>query len=205
MIYGGNINLFPIHDELKFKEFLKTYNEIIRISKKKDSKSIIKYISENHESQYEYGKKNFNKCWDLDKNPSKSFLWKLLYETLSKGCRKDNDSFVCPYYYNKLPADGSDSHESGLIFGENVNIRQFPSSKSKVISSYSYCYVDIDRSKKAVEEKIGNETYSWVAVSLADGKKGYVYGKYIASGLDCRVIFEKENGKWKISYIACGD
>lgn len=207
-LLGSNFQKYilkPKHYEQEDKEFLNVYNEILAIVEKKDYKAIHNYLSKEHYSMFSFSNKDFNKYWKLDKRSyRKSEIWKILNDSLMKGCARNEDFIYCPYYFNNFP-DDLDSEKVGIIDGNKVNIRSKPSLRSKILTNRSYEVVEIDFSRGSEEEVINNEKYSWIPIITHDGLKGYVYGKYFSNAMGCRVGFVKEEGLWKIKFITCGD
>jgi hypothetical protein len=50
----------------------------------------------------------------------------------------------------------------------------------------------------------GNQQ-KWIAVSLANGLKGYIGEEYIRSPIGYRAIFEKKDGRWMLTALVAGD
>jgi hypothetical protein len=114
----------PVRFENENSSFKKAYQEVLDIARNKDYKKIQRYVSKNHTSQFEAMKADFNLYWELTPSANKkSALWQVLQISLDKGCAKNGEIVICPFYFNTFP-EGCDSHECGLIVGTNVNIRK---------------------------------------------------------------------------------
>lgn len=185
--------------------FYQTYKELISVVEKKDYQKIKEYLSEAHVSNFECSKDIFDECWGLTEEKYKnSKLWNLLYTALKKGGAKDGEYYVFPYYFVTFPED-YDAFDYSFIDGENVNIRSKPNINSSVVENYSYVIVLNAGESPKNKETIGGVTDYWYSIITPSGKKGYVFGKFLSSPIGCRVFFKKDNGKWLIQYIACGD
>ncbi len=59
--------------------------------------------------------------------------------------------------------------------------------------------------EKSVKEETDEDKYLWLKVEILGGKKGFVNAKYVRSPIDYRAIFDKNNGKWKMTAFVAGD
>ncbi len=90
------------------------------------------------------------------------------------------------------------------IFGKDVNLRSKPQADAPVVDTLSYNIVQIEL-ENSVRDKNKPDSYTWVKVNTLGGKKGFVQAKYVRSPIDYRAIFEKKNGKWKMTAFIAGD
>ncbi len=154
----------------------------------------------------ENGKEDFFKAWNLDSNPERSPLWHELEEILVLGggfSVFDKIGFYAPYIY--VLDDIEDPFTQVVIIGENVRLRDQPSSKGKVIGSLSWDLADLLSEESSIEETINGETHLWQKVKSVNGETGYVYGKYIRSPIDFRAGFKQYDGRWMMDLFIAGD
>ncbi|MCB0629335.1 MAG: SH3 domain-containing protein [Saprospiraceae bacterium] len=154
------------------------------------------------------GVADFVQTWELD-SPEKaanSRIWGILEKVLENGgaFTDGHTQFIAPYIFATWPQD-SDAFEYWAITGSGVRLRSAPSLQSSTITMVSYDIVKyLETTEK--QETIAGETHPWVKVELADGKQGYVYGKYAASSIDYRTAFERQpSGKWLMTFLVAGD
>ncbi len=106
-------------------------------------------------------------------------------------------TFCAPYVYSLFP-DDLDASSHAVITGTGVRVREQPDLNAPIITNLSYEIVKLDAG--------GSENKSeWVKIIAPNGKKGYVFGKYIRSPTDYRACFEKKQGKWLMTSLVAGD
>ena len=150
-------------------------------------------------------KEGLIEIWELNSNPQSSGIWKELRRCLELGGGFGQSSgFFAPYLF--VSEGLGDPYESGVIVGENVRLRDQPSTKGKILASLSWDLVEVQYTDNAVQETIDGETEYWVPINTANGEKGYVFGKYLRTAVDYRIGFQKtEKGAWQISSFVAGD
>ena len=144
----------------------------------------------------------FNVMWKMsDDHPP---VYRELVNILSMGgsfmTAKGEKSFCAPYVFSKFP-DHLDGFAYAAIIGTGVRVREQPNLSAPIITTLSY---DI------VELVLENSTYGgvnqeWVKIVTPNGKKGYVFSKYIRRPIDYRACFEKKQGKWLMTALVAGD
>lgn len=125
--------------------------------------------------------------------------WRVIARVLALGgAFKGEDSFHAPYYYANWP-DAADSYECGVIIGRAVNVRREPRTDAAIVASVSYALVGQSTAVPA------NPAERWTAIDLRDGREGYVLADYVGSPLDLRALFNRVNGRWRLTALVAGD
>ncbi len=194
----------PFDEGEKDKSFSTFRAQLILTVKRRDKKSLLNIIDPNIKASFggDKGIKDFQKIWKI--NGSKSKLWDELQKVLNNGgAFIDNNTFAAPYSFTNFPED-LDAFEYQLIFGNNVNLRAAPDSKSKLIGQLSYNIVKVDfESSVSIGKTESN--YEWLKITTLGGKKGFVNAGFVRSPIDYRAIFEKQKGKWRMTAFVSGD
>lgn len=103
--------------------------------------------------------------------------------------------FQAPSFKTKI-----DEEQELIILGENVNIREKPSLKARIIQQASYekfaCDCNINDQKETTYQN--REGMVWIEVYLKKGKVGYVSAQYCSYTLEKELTIAKVKGKWKI-------
>lgn len=153
----------------------------------------------------------FMESWELTDpaTAAQSEVWSLLTAIIAgKGAivNEELGIYAFPQYYANWP-ERYDILDHALVNGENVNVRATPSADGQIVAQLSYELVKSSlTSPDAVYETIGGEKHPWIEIErVRDGLKGYVWGKYIATGYDYRLGMQAYDKSWKITYLIGGD
>ncbi len=194
----------PVDEGKKDASFISFRQKLIEVVKNQELKSLVGILDPNITSSFggDGGIKEFKEMWKLD-SPKSEFWNEMLTVITNGGVFSDKNTFSAPYSFDRFPED-LDAFEHQIIFGSNVNLRSQPNNSSKLISQLSYNIVKVDY-EKSVKDKRKEEKYLWFMVETLGGKKGFVDSKYVRSPIDYRAVFEKKNGKWKMTAFVAGD
>ncbi|MDQ4123810.1 MAG: SH3 domain-containing protein [Acidobacteriota bacterium] len=196
-----------VDEAAKDKSFSDFRQKLLDAVKMRDAKFVLSILDPKIQNNFGGGAgiADFKKTWKI--NNRNSPFWDEMLTVLSNGGKfmdKERQTFGAPYLYAQPLPDNLDVFEYAAIFGENVNLRQQPNANSPIIATLSYNVVvpDFDRS---IQDKSKVNEYHWVWVETLGGKKGYVAGQFVRSPIDYRAVFEKKNGKWKMTAFIAGD
>ncbi|MBW1294985.1 SH3 domain-containing protein [Aquimarina litoralis] len=107
----------------------------------------------------------------------------------------DKIIFKGPSYLKKVDTDNEI-----IVLGENVNIRETPSLKGKIIRQASFekfsCDCNITTMKKSTHQQV--DGINWLEIKLKSGKVGYISAALTSYALIKEMTIAKVNGKWKI-------
>lgn len=196
--------VLPVDEGKKVASFATFRQKLIEAVKIHDEKFILSILDRNIANSFGGGGgiEEFKETWKIN-NP-KSEFWNEMQAVVSNGGVFSNKyTFAAPYSFEKFPQD-LDAFEHQVIFGSNINLRSKPESSSKLIAQLSYNVVKVDY-EKSVKDKTDEEKYLWLRVETLGGKKGFVSAKYVRSPIDYRAIFERKNGRWKMTAFIAGD
>jgi len=195
--------ILPKDESTKDASFAAFKTQLLKAVKEKDHNFLLNSI----DSQIHYsfgddaGKKKFIKYFELDSKPKDSEVWKILDETLKLGFYLNREGqFVSPYLFENFPED-LDPTMYSAVSGSNVNVREEPNTKSKVVDKLSHNVVGMDYSVETIKSGECN----WQKVCLPNGTSGFVCDKYLRSPLEYRIFFEKKKQKWMITIFIAGD
>lgn len=154
---------------------------------------------------------DFKELWKPENKDSK--FWVEFSKVITKGGEfspSGNDRrgmFTAPYTYSSWPED-VDAFDHEVIFGNNVNLREGPSTESRSLGLLSYNIVKVDRNASQ-KFRTGPEEhdfdYSWYKIETLGGQKGFVRSDFVRSHIDYRAGFEKKRGQWKMVFFIAGD
>lgn len=207
--------LKPVDDAAKDPSFLEFRTKLIAAAERKDTKYVIGVMDPKIHLSFggHAGIADFKELWQPDMKGS--LFWEELLGVLKNGgalgeeTEEGNKTFYAPYTFTNFPDyPDLDIFRDGAVIGTNVNLRNKPSLKSKVIGSLSYNIVMIDHGNSVMKKAVPGidmRTYEWYKVETLGGKKGYVHADYVRGHVDYRIGFEKQKGKWKITMFIAGD
>lgn len=159
---------------------------------------------------------SFKTNWGLDNDAT--YMWRCLDRIMNLGGAFVNDpndesgryTVVFPYTYNFEPAEEDDYFSLGCVTGKTVNLREMPTTKSKVITQLSHhviFYVSDDMSGPITsgENEFGEP--EWYRIETYDHQyAGWIHWKYVYPAMGARLfLFEKTPGHWLISAFLIGD
>ena len=144
----------------------------------------------------------FREKWKLQ-DGHESPLWAELGAVLALGGSfRSPDSFAAPYVFSRWP-EAFDAFEHVAVLGTDVRVRSAPSLDSKILASLSF---DIVRLSQAGRSRLTPEQLeAWSAVELKGGRTGYVASRYVRSSVGYRALFNKVNGRWRMTAFVAGD
>ncbi|MCP4442112.1 MAG: SH3 domain-containing protein [Aureispira sp.] len=163
------------------------------------------------------GKKGFVHDFMKDKKATQQFCkdaLKLISFGFRKGKLDDLEKergytkvFYAPSFHRDFDYcyGGTKYQDKALILGDNVNVRERPTSKSPAIGQVSYEILEFqspidDHWEPLVRENTEPHPKGkyWYAVKLKDGKIGYIIEDYVSDNyyIDLRVAKTKEG--WKV-------
>jgi hypothetical protein len=201
----------PVDDAAKDATFLAFRTRLIAAVDKKDARYIYSIVDPRIQLSFggDAGLAAFKRIWKLESRDSD--FWKQFGAVIKNGGKFINQpnapkQFAAPYTFSAWP-DDLDSFEYLSIFGFDVNLRERPSTDSRVISQLSYNVVKVDTDRSIIRKSGGREVggFSWYYVETLGGKKGYVSADYVRSPIDLRAGFEKKRGAWRMTYFIAGD
>jgi hypothetical protein len=198
-----------IKDESTQHPELKSFMEhLMEVVAEKNTDELLNMMSDNIHFSFGggSGKEAFMKEWGLDTNPEESDVWKELSDAISfGGTLSDKNLYTAPYIFVNFP-EGYDHFQYGAILGENVNLREKPTSNSNSIMQLSFEVVEMPGEYSEQTVVIEGEKYRWVKIRTLDGEVGYVVEKYVRNPVDYRVgVEQQEDGTWKIVFFIAGD
>ncbi|MBC7898695.1 MAG: SH3 domain-containing protein [Saprospiraceae bacterium] len=200
----------PVDEGKNDASFNTFRTKLIAAAEKRDAKYVLSVIDRNIQNGFggSNGFANFKKTWKIE-NPKAEF-WDEFLRVIKNGGSFSSEGggpreswFWAPYTYTSFPQD-IDSFEHQAIFGNNVNLREKPTTDSDVVASLSYNIVKTDY-QDSVKTKNSEDEYEWLKVETLGGKKGYVKAEYVRSPIDYRACFEKKGGVWKLTAFLAGD
>lgn len=201
----------PVDEASKDASFLAFRNRLIAAIDRKDAKYIYSIVDPRIQLSFggDAGLAAFKRVWKLER--ADSDFWKEFGLVIKNGGKFTNSPrqpklFVAPYTFAAWP-DDLDSFDYLSIFGFDVNLRERPSTDSRVLGQLSYNVVRVDTSKSVTRKVDGREAggFTWYYVETFGGKKGYVNADYVRSPIDLRAGFEKKRGAWRMTFFLAGD
>jgi hypothetical protein len=206
----------PINDITKDKSLVTFVNQLKVAVQKKDKAFLLGALDEKVMSDLggDGGIAEFKKTWNLDAGDTS--IWRQLSRVIELGgAFNKNDqegryTFAFPYVHFIDLQDADDYINVGVITGKNVNIREKPDLKAKVLMQLSYDVIWFVEAEQALQKTEGTNLWGepeWYLIETLDRKKqGWVFWKYVCSPIDYRLfLFKNRKGKWKISAFVAGE
>lgn len=199
--------VLPVDEGKTDASFSAFREKTLAAARRRDSKYILSITDLKIKNSFggNDGIREFQKTWKLDRAQSK--FWEEFVTVLSSGGTFDKESriktFQAPYTFTEFPED-LDAFEHQAIFGSSVNLRSKPQATAPIVAALSHNVVKVDFAN-SVKDKTKADAYLWLKIETLGGQKGFVQSKYVRSPIDYRAIFEKKNGRWKMTAFIAGD
>ena len=219
-VCSGQLTKYPPRDDSKRDSELNSFiHELKQIIRNKDEKKLISIIHPDIKFDFDdgIGIDKFKKTWMPEDQNSE--LWTVLDKIVGLGgvfVKNRNNpfyEFVFPYV-NQVDLDNPDDFFNILVVTDkNVNVRERPDVKSKVLGQLTYDIVryDYEKSYPLTEKSLieGLSFYGpkeWYYIETDDKKlSGFIYWDFVWSPIDYRMFLTKEKGTWMISCLIAGD
>lgn len=209
--FGQERFVRPVDNAKSDPSFLAFRTKLIAAAEKKDANAILAVIDPKIKNGFggDDGIANFKKQWKITVKNSEFWAEFLLVIKNGGSFSKEGNvkMFVAPYTFSDWP-DDIDGFEHMVIFGNNVNLREGPSTDSRVIEQLSYNIVKIDPNGSILDKKVmpdDDGSFKWYKLSTLGGKTGFVAAEFVRSSIDFRAGFEKKRGVWKMTFFLAGD
>lgn len=198
----------PPNDMGKDKALVAFVSQLKAAVKKKDKAFLLSALDKNVKNGFGGGGgiEQFKEYWGWPQDTVK--VWHHLQHVLNIGggfIQTEPGAvpiYAFPYVFNLDPGEG-DIFSLGVITGKNVNFREKPDLKAKVITQLTYDVVTF-LSETRGENEVGDP--EWRQIETANKKKGWVFWKYVYSPVNYRLLLNKNSqGKWKITAFLAGD
>ncbi len=209
---SASLKLLPVDEAAADPSFATFRATLLKALADKDTAALLEAVDPQIKASFggDEGIKAFRRMWKLDgKHARDSAIWQELGDVLRLGGawsgEGEQKTFWAPYVFARFP-DHVEATEYAAIVGDNVRARAKPSSKAEAVATFSRDLVRTAPDNGApVKETIGGQTYLWVTIRLANGRTGYVWGKFIRTSLDYRAGFSKRDGRWRLDVFVSGD
>ncbi len=149
-------------------------------------------------NEFKQSKTEADKLWDeMYRVASFGFSQNTMKDAIYRLAGKGEVIFQAPSYLRSFHDKGS---QYLLVLGQNVNIREKPSTSSKVVAQASFeplKYVDPMKTGLRSDFHFVNGK-QWYEVELQGGRKGFILEDFVSASLDRELSVKKVNGEWKI-------
>lgn len=206
----------PINDITNDKSLVIFVNQLKAAVQKKDKAFLLGALDEKVMSDLggDGGIAEFKRTWNLDAGDTS--IWRQLSRVIelggafNKSDQEGRYTFAFPYVHFIDLRDADDYINVGVVTGKNVNVREKPDLKAKVLMQLSYDVIWFVEAEQALQKTEGTNLWGepeWYLIQTLDRKKqGWVFWKYVCSPIDYRLfLFKNKQGKWKISTFLAGD
>ncbi len=200
--------LYPV-DEGPTDTFFYAFREgLMDIIEKHDKFRLLEVVDENVQTEFgaPTGVAHFVEKWNLASVKDSSAIWETLKSLITLGGTfdKDRKTFLAPYYCATFP-DTYDANTDGIITGAGVRVRAATDLNSQILKTISYDILPV-LNWEVKKDTIDGVADQWVQVRLSDKVQGYVFGKFVGSPYDYRVVFTRQpNRAWHLTALVKGD
>lgn len=196
--------LLPVDEAAADPSFVLFRARLLEASQARDTSFVLSVLDSNAKLSFggDDGVEGFRRLWLAEPRPEGKDVWAVLTRTVALGSTYEANSaagtarVIAPYVFGAWP-DALDAFEHVAVVGENVNVRAAPDTTAEVLTALTFSLVPTLYDASVPE--------GWRAVTLADGRTGYVAARYLRSPIGYRMGFVKEDGRWRITFFVAGD
>ncbi|MEA2561145.1 MAG: hypothetical protein QOH06_2649 [Acidobacteriota bacterium] len=188
--------LMPIDEAARNPEFFSFRAHLQAAVARHDTEAVLAAVDPKIRTSFGDGGgiEEFRKMWKLPSADSP--LWDELGTVLAfGGAFKEGSRFAAPYVYERWP-EPFGSFEHVAVLGTNVRVRSEPGPKGKILTALSFDIVKLAAPAKDSE---------WTRIKLRDGRTGFISSQYVRSPADYRALFNKIDGRWRMTAFVVGD
>jgi hypothetical protein len=189
--------LRPVDEAPSHPDFLRFRTQLKDIASRRDERALMRFVAPDIRISFgdNNGVDNFRKLVRGQFGQPAAQFWSDFARMLDLGgtLREDRHGFVAPYIYSAWP-NHYDSFECAAVVGANVRMRERPRADARILATVSYAIVRLHSSPDL----------AWMAVELADGRKGYIAARYVYGPTGWRAFFDDENGQWRMTLFIAG-
>jgi Bacterial SH3 domain len=188
--------LLPADEAARDPEFFSFRAQLQAAVARHDTEAVLAAVDPNIRTSFGSGggMEEFRKTWKLP--AADSPLWDELGTVLAfGGAFREGGHFAAPYVYGRWP-EPFDSFEHVAVLGKNVRVRSEPGTKGKILTALSFDVVKL--AAPATDSE-------WTRIKLRDGRTGYISSRYVRSPVDYRALFNKIDGRWRMTAFVAGD
>ena len=203
-VFGQNRKFPPRNDSGKSAELQLFIQQLTNIIEGKDDQKLLGLLHPRIKFDFDEGMGigKFKKKWKPE--DANSELWRIMNKIVGLGgvfVKDGRDpffNFVFPYVNQVDLEDGDEYFNTLVVTGKDVNVREKPDVRSKIVGRLTYDIVRYNYEK--------SEMKAWYFVQTADKDvSGYVSADFVYSPVDYRMFLTKQTGKWTISCLIAGD
>ena len=197
--------LLPVDEAAADPSFVLFRARLLEAAQARDTSFVMRVLDQNAKLSFadHTGDEGFRSLWLTEPRPEgEEDVWTVLTRTVAfgsaytAGSNEEPPSATVPYVFGAWP-DSLDAFEYGAIIGERVRVRATPDTTGEVLTVLTFALVPTPYEPDVPE--------GWHAVTLADGRTGYVAARYVRSPIDYRLGFVRDDGQWRIVYFIAGD
>jgi len=124
-------------------------------------------------------------------------LWYELEKLLPLGCAPHSSAgFTMPWYFAQ-DMDEADPFVAYIVTGKKVALRKTPSGDGELLEELDWALVACHQDRDAEN--------GYVPVHHSDGRTGYVEETSLRSVIDYRLLAERQEEGWQVTFIGAGD
>lgn len=193
----GRIRIAPEDECVADVDFAAFRSELLDAIEERDPETLLALMSDDVTVSFggERGRDDFARIWGLDR-PDESEVWDQLADALALGCAMDGTMAAAPRFVSRLP-EGAGAYDTLIAVDPGAVLRAEPRADAEAVTGLDWDLMWAG----AWDETLGD----WLAVSLPDGRRGYVHAAQVRSPVDYRAFFEKDGDEWRITGFVAGD
>jgi hypothetical protein len=188
--------LLPVDEAARDPEFFAFRAQLQAAVARHDTEAVLAAVHPNIKNTFggDDGIEAFRRIWKLPAADSR--LWDELGTVLAfGGAFQEGGHFAAPYVFGRWPGQ-FDSFEHVAVVGTNVRVRAEPSLNGRILTALTF---------DVVPRAAPDDAQGWTRIKLRDGRTGYISAPYAWSPVVYRALFNKIDGRWRMTAFVTGD
>ena len=193
------VQFLPVDEASRHPDFFSFRAQLQTALARHDTDAVLAVLDPNIKLSFggDDGIENFRRMWRPTEADSE--LWAELGAVLALGGTFSSESsFTAPYVFSKWP-NNVDGFEHVALIASNVRIRSAPQADASTLATLSFTVLPVVRAGGVAEVD------GWTAVQLEGKRTGYVVSRLARSPIDYRAMFNKTDGRWRMTFFLAGD
>lgn len=201
-VLAAELKLRPVDEGARDQSFASFRAALLEAVRQRDVESVVSRASPEIKLSFggDVGRETFREGLEGMADWGGEPYWRELERVLELGGVFQGTRYFCTPYISCVDVPGCpdcDPYETMFTLSDRAVAHAAPDPDSRVVAELSHDVLKIDYDAEFAGD--------WTPVVLPDGSRGYVSGPDFRMSIDYRALFEKVDGRWRMTVFIAGD